>query len=72
MEPLPLIPKSNIQENHEVSYIFREVFQDVLNVHTFPKNVIENVEKYGIGEEAYLKNSTKVINAVIHFDLLYW
>lgn len=69
-EPLPLVQKSNIEENHDVSHVFREVFQDVLHTHVFPRNVIENAEKYGICEEAHFKDSAKVITAVNNLDLL--
>lgn len=66
MEPLPLIPKSNLEENHEVFYIFREVFQEVLGIHTFARNVVESAKKYCIGADGHLKDNVTVVNGVIY------
>lgn len=66
MDYFPLPPKGDREDNHDITHIIRESFQDVLNRQPFPENISENAVKFKMDHEM-LKEEAETVNTVSGF-----
>ncbi|XP_022900271.2 deleted in lung and esophageal cancer protein 1-like isoform X1 [Onthophagus taurus] len=65
MEPIPLIPKSTIKSNHDISHVIQETFQESFGKRDYPENIMKNLTKFNI-ESQDLKGTAECTQNIIN------
>ena len=57
--PLPLIPRSYVPSNHDVTPVIRQAFQEILSTATYLERIAKNLQKFNVSSEQLKINAVE-------------